>query len=553
MLFQTNEFLILLLCVIVGLTLLRNATQQHVMLLLTGYIFYGWWDVRFLVLLLLSTILDYTNSLAVAGVRLRGRQLLLVNGITILGILLFLGLNWPTWQGLQSGVDPGTLLARWNGVGMAILLALACVAIFNLLYQLAFRLEEDARRRAFLLLSLTGNLGMLCSFKYYNFFMDNLIGLQKLFGLDWHPTFLHVALPVGISFYTFQSLSYTLDVYRRDVPAETSLLRYALFVTYFPQLVAGPILRPHHFLPHLDKPWTITEGNFVRGLHLSLVGLFKKVIIADNISPLVDSILTQPTDYPSIIIVAATALFAVQIYCDFSGYTDIARGVSRLFGIEIPLNFNYPYFSTSIIEFWRRWHISLSSWLRDYLYIPLGGGRGSAGRVYANLMTTMVIGGLWHGASWNFVIWGAYQGALLCINRLFRALCDQWQALDRIMKTRAAVLVSWVITLYLTLLGWLIFRVTDFEALKYCLKKFLVFDGVLSVSQFGLGRGDPANALLALILFGFCHAWAWFVRPWDEALNRLSPQFVAAAYVAFTAFLFVCWPSGEQSFIYFQF
>jgi D-alanyl-lipoteichoic acid acyltransferase DltB (MBOAT superfamily) len=247
------------------------------------------------------------------------------------------------------------------------------------------------------------------------------------------------------------------------------------------------------------------------------------------------------------------ALFAVQIYCDFSGYTDIARGISRVFGVEIPLNFNYPYFSTSIIEFWRRWHISLSTWLRDYLYIPLGGSRVSGLLTYFNLMVTMVLGGLWHGASWNFVIWGAYQGVLLCVNRLFRAIVEPHKPIVALLQSRPGTVIRWGITLYFWMLGWLIFRLTDFDKLIYCVKKFVLFDGAISFSGLGLGRGSPATAALAILMFVALHTYGFMTKRWDERLTAMSMPLRLLAYVIIGMLLFYGWPSQQSAFIYFQF
>lgn len=372
-------------------------------------------------------------------------------------------------------------------------------------------------------------------------------------GVSWAAPTLTVALPVGISFYTFQTMSYTIDVYRRAMPAERSFSRVALFVAYFPQLVAGPIIRPQQFFPTLNKPWTVTGSSMRSGMNLALVGLFKKVVIADNVAPFVDTVFTNPQGQSSLVIMLGAAAFAVQIYCDFSGYTDIARGISRVFGVEIPLNFNFPYFSTSIIDFWRRWHISLSSWLRDYLYISIGGSRLGIGRTYVNLMITMILGGLWHGASWNFVIWGAYQGALLCINRLFRDAVTSIPTLDAALRSKPGSVLRWAVTLYFWLLGWLIFRLTDFDNLVYCLKKFVLFDGRLGLGGLGLGRGDPAIALLAILGFSLLHTIGYFSKRWDERLTSAPLALRLLAYIALGILFCYGWPTTAAPFIYFQF
>ena len=374
--------------------------------------------------------MDHAAALGVAGVKLTWKERLGICAIVFSAVGLFLGVNWPD---IQDGPGWPTFRAvfhpHWPGAMAAIVICLTLAAVGPVVYEGYFRLRERSRRRAFLWTSVLINLGILGFFKYFNFFADNLRGLGTLLGWQPDPALLKVALPVGISFYTFQTMSYTIDVYRGKSQPDRSLLRVALYVAYFPQLVAGPILRPDEFFPALRRAWRLSADHLTRGFHLIIVGLVKKVLIADSMAPLVDTFLSQPQGRPSLCIYVGVTLFAAQIYCDFSGYTDIARGISRVFGVEIPINFNYPYFSTSIIEFWRRWHISLSTWLRDYLYIPLGGNRCGTVRLYLNVMATMLLGGLWHGAAWNFVIWGGYQGLLLCINRPLRSIIQRSNAM----------------------------------------------------------------------------------------------------------------------------
>ncbi len=289
------------------------------------------------------------------------------------------------------------------------------------------------------------------------------------------------------------------------------------------------------------------------GFNLMLVGLFKKVLIADRVGPLADYILDDPVGRPTIVIMLGATLFAIQIYCDFSGYTDMARGVSRMFGIEIPLNFNFPYFSRSITEFWRRWHISLSSWLRDYLYISLGGNRGGTASTYFNLMATMVLGGLWHGAAWNFVIWGAYQGGLLCLNRVLSNVIERSEALSRMTDTRLAQFLAWAFTLYLTLLGWIIFRVTDFEKLMSATSTYVLFDGNFQIAATGLGNASPFSAVLAMGVFIVLHATGFFTRNWPDVLDKLGAPNRMLVYAIVGVLLFFGWPTGSTPFIYFQF
>lgn len=554
MLFQTHEFLILLLVVMGGIAAIRRARPQQWMLLVASYVFYGWWDVRFLSLILISTVIDYAAALGMQGVRLSVGARARMSAMLIGASLLFLGINWPAIQKPDLLLSESELFfPEWPGARAALGACIAFALIGPALYGLYFRLGERGRRRAFLVTSVVSNLGMLGFFKYYNFFAGSLQGLGTWLGADMTLPVLGVALPVGISFYTFQTMSYTIDAYRGTIQAERSLLRMALYVSYFPQLVAGPILRPQELLPALDRPWRLLPENVRSGFHLALVGLFKKVLIADWCAPMVNTIFADPMGQPTLAIWLGTALFAVQIYCDFSGYTDIARGVSRMLGVEIPLNFNFPYFSTSIIDFWRRWHISLSSWLRDYLYIPLGGSKRSTGRVYVNLMTTMVLGGLWHGAAWNFVIWGAYQGALLCINRVVRAGVQKVPALDAAMTSPPGTVARWAVTAYFWMLGWLIFRVSDFRHLVYCVEKFVFFDADFSLSSLGLGRGDPFVALLAAGVFALLHAIGFFGLRWSARLDALPTWALAGVYFLIGMVFFFGWPPANQAFIYFQF
>ncbi len=554
MLFQTPEFLVLFAVVALAIVFVKDLRWQHGVLLVASLIFYGWWDVRFLVLLIASTALDYIAARGVAGHAFSWRShwnaalWLAVSGIVLMWP------NWPLMQ-LQQQWDawPQLLTSHWTGMHAAVVACLTGAIIWPLLARWFYTLSEVNRRRGFLIASMATNLGMLAFFKYYGFFVDNMRGIGTWLGYSWNPPLLNVALPVGISFYTFQTMSYTIDVYRGHEPAEKSLGRVALFVAYFPQLVAGPILRPGQFMPKLDQPWTLESGRYLSGFHLALVGLVKKVLIADSMARLVDILLGSPDGRPSLMIMLGALLFAVQIYCDFSGYTDIARGVSRILGVEIPLNFAHPYFSTSVVEFWRRWHISLSTWLRDYLYIPLGGNRGSTLRTYFNLMVTMVLGGLWHGAAWNFVIWGAYQGALLCANRLLREWIAPTSRLALLCEHPLGCLVRWSATLYLTLLGWLIFRVNSAENLWYAVKKFIVFDGRWELFGLGAGVGAPFTALLALLVFVVLHAYGHFFRRWPEQLDVLPRPLLFGLYALLGALLFYGWPTHQEPFIYFQF
>ena len=278
--------------------------------------------------------------------------------------------------------------------------------------------HSASKRRRALVVSLIYNLGVLAIFKYFNFFEQSLISLAGWFGWKLDGVTLNVVLPIGISFYTFMTVSYVIDVYRREIKPTTHLLDFALFVAYFPHLVAGPILRASLLLPQIEKPRTISVAQSNEGLWLIGWGCFQKMFLADNLAPLVESVFTPGAAPGGLDVVLAVYAFALQIYGDFAGYSNIARGVSKLLGIELNINFLFPFFSTSIQAYWRAWHISLSTWLRDYLYIPLGGSRGGELKTYRNLLFTMTLGGLWHGAAWTTVLWGTYQGVCLVAGRI---------------------------------------------------------------------------------------------------------------------------------------
>lgn len=331
-------------------------------------------------------------------------------------------------------------------------------------YLVALRIDSatnPCRRRKLLMISMTMNLGLLGVFKYFNFFIGSFVEFADILGVSVSLPILNIVLPVGISFYTFQTMSYTIDVYRRQLKPAVNFFDFALFVAFFPQLVAGPIERARNLLPEIMAPRQITWENLSRGSVLCLIGLIKKVVIADAISPLVDTVYSME-DPSGAAVLVATWLFALQIYCDFSGYTDIARGVAKMLGFDLMRNFSQPYFSTNPQEFWRRWHISLSSWLRDYLYVSLGGNRKGKRRTQANLMITMVLGGLWHGAAWNFVLWGIYQGALLVTHRQFFGRQSGEGEPRRFLhwlKRIALVILYFQITCY----GWLLFRAQSWQ------------------------------------------------------------------------------------------
>ena len=335
----------------------------------------------------------------------------------------------------------------WDARFLVLLAASSCVDFF--VSRSMGRSTDPVHRRRLLWLSVGTNLGILGFFKYFGFFVESLVAGLRALGYEGSVTTLEIVLPVGISFYTFQSLSYTVDVYRRRLEPTNDIVAFLAYVSFFPQLVAGPIERAKHLLPQFQSTRTITSPMVEEGVWLIIWGMFKKVVIADNLAPLVEMVFDAQGVGGPIIVLGAIA-FGLQIYCDFSGYSDIARGLARVLGFDLMVNFNLPYIATSLREFWRRWHISLSTWLRDYLYIPLGGSRCGATRNGLNLFITMLLGGLWHGAAWNFVLWGAWHGAILAMERALRS--------ERESVSRTATVLHWAVTMIVVFFGWLMFR-----------------------------------------------------------------------------------------------
>jgi D-alanyl-lipoteichoic acid acyltransferase DltB (MBOAT superfamily) len=357
---------------------------------LASYLFYGWWDWRFLGLIATSTVLDF-----------------------------------------------------WIG-------------------QTLEQTSETNKRKRLLWLSVVVNLGFLAFFKYFNFFLDSFQVLLTNIGYSGELGSLQIILPVGISFYTFQSMSYTIDIYYGKIKHEKDWLRFATFIAFFPQLVAGPIVRAKEFLPQFERERKLDHERIIVGLGQVIWGFFKKVAVADSLAPFVDQCFASPTSFGSLHLLIGVVFYSFQIYCDFSGYSDIAIGLARMMGFDFPKNFRTPYFSKDFSEFWTRWHITLSSWLRDYLYIPLGGNRHGTVHTYKNLMITMLLGGLWHGASWVFVFWGFLHGMYLVIQRLFGTYWGQFLQWIRTPKV-VRQLINMALVYVFTCLAWIFFRATDFE------------------------------------------------------------------------------------------
>ena len=318
----------------------------------------------------------------------------------------------------------------WNWKCCFLMLGLTVVA-----YVCAAAYEKDGKK-LWVTLGVVLPLVILGIFKYFNFFVDSFCAL---FGIARAGS-LNILLPVGISFYTFQSLSYTIDVYRGKIPAEKSFVNVALYIAFFPQLVAGPIVKAGEYIPQLYEDRNISLDNLQQGVQAFALGLFKKVVIADNISVFVDAVYDTPAAFHAVTVLLAVAAYSIQIYCDFSGYSDMAVGCARCLGYDLPRNFNLPYISKNVTEFWKRWHISLSTWLMEYVYFPLGGNRKGTARRYLNLLLTMLIGGLWHGAAWTFVTWGGLHGLALCVHKMFLKATQGREKKDKLLVNSLCVL-----------------------------------------------------------------------------------------------------------------
>jgi alginate O-acetyltransferase complex protein AlgI len=395
------------------------------------------------------------------------------------------------------------------------------------------------KRRALLICSISLNLGLLGFFKYANFFLDSTYRLLGIFEVSLSRPTLDIILPLGISFYTFETISYIVDVYRGRIRAVRNPLDYAVFIMFFPHLVAGPIVRPRDFLPQVRRPKQFDWDRAHLGIRLFLLGFFKKAVIADNLGQLVvDPIFKSPESFGSWSIWLGVVAYAIQIYGDFAGYSDMGIGLAHLLGFKLPLNFNYPYLAGNIADFWRRWHISLSSWLRDYLFIPLGGSRGGTARTYVNLLTVMVLGGLWHGANWTFVIWGGYHGLLLVIHRALPR--PGW-------FTRAIRPLAVPVTFLLVCTGWVFFRATSLAEAGVILGRMAwPTDGA------ALGRVATALVLLSLAVTLAGHLLGTHMNM-IRFERRVPAAIMGAALACLAALAMVLLPEGGRPFIYFQF
>jgi len=479
MLFNSIEFVVFFPAVF-----LLYFTTPHkwrwLLLLIASYIFYMSWKPEYILLILLSTFIDY-------------------------------------FMGLKMGQEP---------------------------------LKE--KRRKFLYISLISNLGILFFFKYFNFFSESVSGLTNLMGMEYSAPLFQVLLPVGISFYTFQTLSYSIDIYHGKISPEKHLGRFALFVSFFPQLVAGPIERSGNLLPQFREKKHFDYDRVMSGMRLAAWGLFKKVVIADRLAVFVNMIYNSPEDFHGLSILVATFFFAFQIYCDFSGYSDIAIGIARMMGFDLMKNFDRPYFSRSIGEFWRRWHISLSTWFRDYVYIPLGGNRVVKWRWHYNLFLTFLISGLWHGANWTFVIWGALHGVYLIMENLSKANFSK-NGLFSVFPVFLRKALQMALTFVLVCFAWIFFRANSLsDAMLLIGQIFVWVPGELdwmwspeySYDLF-IGWGALGILLLVQIFQEGRSLGNWFAQ--QPGLLRW------AMYLILVSIILNFGEFNQQQFIYFQF
>ncbi len=401
--------------------------------------------------------------------------------------------------------------------------------------------KDDKRRARLLFWSLALDLVVLGFFKYTNFFLDSLAPVWHALG--WRVGALNIILPIGISFFTFEAMSYKIDVKRGTSKAEPDWLKIALFLAFFPRLIAGPIMRAKFFLPQLDRDLCLSRTNFFYGSQQFLTGLCKKILLADRMAFFVDTVFAHPGAYSPATAWLAVIAYAIQIYCDFSGYSDMALGLARMMDLELPENFNMPYLATSMREFWRRWHISLSTWLTDYIYFSIGGLRRNRLNLYRNLLITMLLGGLWHGASWNFVFWGGWHGLALCAEHAAPVIGRKWTG----TRAWAWEALHWARTMLLVLLAWVFFRAASFEI------AFLYLRKMLGAMRGGIAWYYPP-LFMALPLLALAHLLGRRAEQQREKF-AFSPGtvYLPALYLTVLLALLLLAPSDSAPFIYFQF
>ena len=494
------------------------------LLLVASYFFYGMWDLRFLALLMASTGIDFFCARSLVAAR-EGRGKII---LTTLMPLLWLGGCAVFGRDHVSISQTGLIVA----------------AVFPLLFvplhEWIWTWTDHDRRRGFMWLSIVTNLVVLGFFKYFGFFADSLVSLLGAAGFDPGWTLPHIILPVAISFYTFQSVAYAVDVYKGKVEPVPDLLTFSAYLAFFPQLVAGPIERPSKFVPQFTQAALWEWEHLHAGLRLLLIGGFKKIFVADNCALIANYVFNPGATPNAPWALLGIVAFAFQIYGDFSGYTDMARGSARLLGIHLSMNFRFPYLATGPSDFWQRWHITLSSWFRDYVYIPLGGNRAGAARTVINLWITMLLAGLWHGASWTFVLWGGYHAAMLTVYRMVPAL-GALETATTAGKRALAITLMFVLTLF----GWAIFRAQTMPQLGSWLHAHTIWTP-------GEDWTKPALWLVLHIVPLILLQLAT-LKARDEAELTHLP-WVARGLVFFLLVVaYVSSVSTEQEFIYFQF
>ncbi|MCF8230377.1 MAG: MBOAT family protein [Bacteroidales bacterium] len=482
MLFNSLDFAIFLPIVFIVYWFItnRNLKLQNILIVVASYLFYGWWDWRFLALIFISTVVDYTVG-----------------------------------RGLSNQ-------------------------------------EDQSKRKLLLWTSILVNIGILGFFKYYNFFQENFIAAFSFFGMDIKPNSLNIILPVGISFYTFQTMSYTIDVYRGKLKPTKDFISFSAFVSFFPQLVAGPIERATNLLPQFYKKRVFTYARARDGMLQILWGLFKKLVIADNCAEYANMIFNNSDQYSGVTLILGAVFFAFQIYGDFSGYSDIAIGTARLLGFDLMKNFAAPYFSRDIAEFWRRWHISLSSWFRDYLYIPIGGSRGSFAKKVRNTFVIFIVSGFWHGANWTFIVWGALNAIYFLPYLLAK---KNRKNLDTVAQDRwlpsAKEFLSMIITFSLTVFAWIFFRAENIEhAVSY-------ISGIYSSTFFSIPEifsWESLKKLYILMIIFIVIEWLGRNKNYGFQFVESKPKYIVYPAVYLLVMSIVLFMSLEvQEFIYFQF
>lgn len=544
MTFNSIIFLAFLLVVYTIYRILPHKAQ-NVFLLIASYVFYGWWDARFIFLIIIATCLDFTCSLMIREGSITRRQRFAISSWIVIGAFSFLVIQW---NGLGHEVHKSqsawNQLFSWKMGGVLFFIITFLTIMINLFYRKISSIEMQKKRKIFLIASITGNLAILGFFKYFNFFIDNLAVMIRSLGLN--PTSLHlnILLPIGISFYTFMTMSYTIDVYRGRLAPTKKLYEYAIYLAFFPKILAGPIERAVNFLPQITEKRQIRADQIVSGLHQILYGFFKKIVIADGVAKTVSDVFGATYQVSWIDAVVGTVLFTFQIYCDFSGYSDIAIGTARLFGFDLMRNFHFPYFARNPSEFWGRWHISLSSWFRDYVFFPLGGPYGSAFRWIRNILLTFFVTGLWHGAAWNYVLWGLYHGIMLCVHRVKESLRTTKKRSKSPLKNIVSILIFFI----LTSLGWVLFRSHSIGQIK-AIFRVLFFD----IGNLNLNAAMPTHAaLLGLPLFVIIEFIGY--NSHGKRLDKVLPMFVwTAAYAAMIFLIILGLTNVPSTFIYFVF